>query len=116
MNERRRHARPNGEGPESEQVQWMIQGPCLARHARAAERTQERTGVPKRLRDQSLRALFVGMVLCVLATLLLEGGGCDVSESQLFNLLQSVSVLMMCVFGALRSSLEQLFAKGCEVK
>ena len=34
----------------------------------------------KRLRDQSLRALFVGMVLCVLATLLLEGGGCDVSE------------------------------------
>ena len=32
------------------------------------------------LRDQSLRALFVGMVPCVLATLPLEGGGCDVSE------------------------------------
>ena len=42
----------------------------------------------RRLREKSLRALFVGMVLCVLATLLLEGGGCDVSEGQLFNLLK----------------------------
>ena len=39
----------------------------------------------RRLREKSLRALFVGIVLCVLATLLLESGGCDVSEGQLFN-------------------------------
>ena len=37
------------------------------------------------MREKSLRALFVGIVLCVLATLLLEGGGCDVSEGPLFN-------------------------------
>ena len=51
------------------------------------------------LRDQSLRALFVGMVLYVLATLLLEGGGCDVSESQLFNLCVSYS-LMLCMLAS----------------
>ena len=55
--------------------------------------------MPKRLRDQSLRALFVGMVLYVLATLLWEGGGCDVSESQLFNLCVSYS-LMLCMLAS----------------
>ena len=60
-----------------------------------------------RLRDQSLRALFVGMVLCVLATLPLEGGGCDVSESQLFNLCVSYSVMLCMLASAGRWTSEQ---------